>query len=288
MASTTIYAKEVAISFDDGPTGDGRVYTALERTKLLIESLEQAEVDQAIFFVNGSKFTETGKEQLKLYASAGHLIGNHTFNHSSLREVAMDEYLTDIRKGHEAVKDLAGFVNLFRYPHLREGDTIAERDRIRAELHALGYKNGYVTIDNYDFYMNSLVARQLKAGKKVDFKKLKQVYVGVLVDAAEYYYQLAVDALGRSPQHVLLLHENDLAAMFLSDLIMALRSKGWSIVTVESAYNDPIADNIPDTLYNDQGRVAALAHLKSGEEPRSVGESAEYLEKLFEAKGVYK
>lgn len=283
----TLQAKEIAISFDDGPSKHGEIYTAMERSRLLVESLAQAGVKQAIFFVNGKNIDDLGKKQLKLYAQAGHLIGNHTFHHSNLRKVSLRRYLEDIHMGHKAVKKLDGFVKLFRYPHLQEGDTFEVRDRIRQELSKLGYKNGYVTVDNYDFYMNTLVAEQLRSGGRVDFEKLEKLYVEVLVEAAEFYDQVARSALGRSPKHILLLHENDLAARFLVSLVKGLNKRGWKIITVESAYSDPIAEQIPNTLYHGQGRVAALAHEKLGKEFRNETEDTEHLEQLFKTRQVF-
>jgi hypothetical protein len=68
---------------------------------------------------------------------------------------------------------------------------------------------------------------------------------------------------------VLLLHENDLAALFVDDLAEALRRKGWTIVPAIEAYQDPIATQLPDTLFNGQGRVAALAR-SHGAGPRDL------------------
>lgn len=287
LLTQTLQAKQIAITFDDGPSRDGQIYGAMERSKLLLSAMKEAGVPQAVFFVNGKNIDDVGKEQLKMYAEAGHLIGNHTFKHSNLRKVTLDTYLDDIRKGYNAIKDLPGYTNLFRFPHLQEGDSIQVRDRIRMELTGLGHEHGYVTVDNYDFYMDALSARRLEAGGKVNFDALRRVYVDVLVDAVEFYDQVAVKGLGRSPKHILLLHENDLAAMFLKDLISSLKLRGWEIIPAVLAYTDPIAKELPNTLYNGQGRVAALAHIKTGKEFRSRGEDADYLDKLFKDEKVF-
>lgn len=282
-------AKEIALSFDDGPWYyDGEIYSAMERSNLFMSKFKKLGVEEVIFFVNGKKANTTiGQKQVSLYAKNGHLLGNHTFRHLNPNRDGLTKYLADVRKGHEVIKDLPGFVNLFRYPQLKEGNSVKVRDRIRKELSSLGYSNGYVTVDNYDFYMNTIVQRALAKGKKVDYERLRPVYLGVLLRAVEYYNKIAIETLGRSPKHMLLLHENDLAAMFIDDLVKALRAKGWKIIKASEAYTDPISKQIPDTLYNGQGRVAALAHVKLNKKFKNKEENTKYLEDLFKKEGVF-
>ena len=82
---------------------------------------------------------------------------------------------------------------------------------------------------------------------------------------------------------MLLLHENDLAALFIEDLVAALRRDGWRIIAADEAYEDDIAAESPDTMLLGQGRVAALA-VDRGAPRMSVfgpyGEEAE-LDALF-------
>jgi peptidoglycan-N-acetylglucosamine deacetylase len=133
---------------------------------------------------------------------------------------------------------------------------------VRAGLRTMNYAQGYVTVDNYDWYLNALANSAKKAGQAIDEAALRDLYVEILVEAIEFYDGIAVKTLNRSPRHVLLLHENDLAVLFIGDLIAALRKRGWTIVTPEVAYADPIAEIEPDTLFLGQGRVAAIAHTK--------------------------
>ncbi len=119
---------------------------------------------------------------------------------------------------------------------------------MRKELDSQGYKNGYVTVDTYDWYLDSLLQNALEQGKPVNFDKLKKVYLRLLTKGAEYYEDLAKSAIKRSPKHTLLLHENDLLGLFLSDLIAAFRLAGWEIVSADDAYADPLSLMEPDTL----------------------------------------
>jgi hypothetical protein len=153
-------------------------------------------------------------------------------------------------------------------------------------LRAMSYKQGYVTVDNYDWYLNSLAINAKKAGQSIDQAALRDLYVEVLAEAVEFYDAIAVKTLGRSPRHVLLLHENDLAALFVGDLVAELRNRGWTIIGADAAYADPIAGIEPDTLFLNQGRVAAIAHTKGAKRIDLVQslEDEAPLEALFAAR----
>jgi hypothetical protein len=58
---------------------------------------------------------------------------------------------------------------------------------------------------------------------------------------------------------MILLHETDLAAMFVDDLAAALKAGGWTIVTADEAYRDPIANMEPDVDFADGTRTQMLA-----------------------------
>lgn len=104
-----------------------------------------------------------------------------------------------------------------------------------------------------------LILQAVADRKTIAFDRLRSAYVDLLADGVEFYDRVAVKELGRSPRHVLLLHEDDLAALYLGDLVARLRKTGWEIVSPDVGFRDPIASVEPDTLLLGQGRVIALA-----------------------------
>jgi len=127
----------------------------------------------------------------------------------------------------------------------------------------------------------------LREKKKIDYGKLRQIYLDHLWKSVAFYDQMARQVIGRSPKHVLLLHENDLAALYVDDLAQLLRDKGWKIISPVEAYDDPIAANAPDVLLNNQGRIAAIAKADGYAGPfGQESEDEEFLEKLFRTSGV--
>ncbi len=282
-------AQEIALTFDDAPIADGLYFTGFARTETLIAKLENQNVPQAAFYCISSRADSAGRARLRRYAEAGHIIANHSHTHTRIQQLGAAGYIQDIFKADAILRELPGFKPWFRFPFLDEGRTLADRDAIRQALNEGGYFNGYITVDNYDWYFDRLFQAALREKKKVDYEKLKQLYLEHLWQSLIFYDQMALATLGRSPKHVLLLHENDLAALFVDSLINFLRSKNWKIISPAEAYKDPIAATIPDVLLNNQGRVAALAKASGYTGKFSQdSEGTEFLEKLFEQQQVFK
>ena len=255
--------RRIALTFDDAPRSDGPFLTGAERTDKLIAALAEVGAYGSMFFVTTENLDARGAdgvERLQKYTDAGHVLGNHSHDHMWLWKNEVDTYVADIDLASDKLAAFDNVTPYFRFPFLDEGREAQKRDAVRAALAERELINGYVTVDNYDWYMVTLASEARKAGHDVDMDALRDTYVELLVDAVEFYDAMAVETLGRSPAHVLLLHENDLAALFVDDLVRALQARGWTIVPALDAYKDPIAKYEPDTLFLGQGRIAAMAH----------------------------
>ncbi len=242
-----------------------------------------------IFFSTAQGIDEQGDTRMRAYQDAGHYIGNHTHTHQRISRLGVDAYVADIRKAHELLSKYENFIPLFRFPFLDEGHDVESRDRLRMELTALGYSNGYVTLDNYDFYMDNLLQKALEQGRQVNDDALRRAWVETLMQAVRFYADIPDRYLDHAPAHTLLLHENDMAALFVGDLIQALRAEGWTIIDAQDAYENPIAAVVPDTLFNNQGRVAAIAESRGARRRNLVhpAEDTEYLDRYFEDQEVF-
>ena len=253
----TTAVKQIALTFDDAPRPD-QFLSSEDRTDQLLAALADVGVAQVMFFVTGKHLRERPEAMTK-YQNAGHLVANHSDQHLWLHKTPVVNYQIDLIQAHEQLKRFENFRPYFRFPYLDEGRDRESHEAMREFLLNQGYQNGYVTVDNYDWYLEKLFQDAKKAGQKVDMASMRQLYIDVLWGAIQFYDEIAVTHLGRSPKHVLLLHDNDLAAMFIDDLVLFLRGQGWEIIGPEEAYTDPIAKQVPNTLFNGQGRVAALA-----------------------------
>jgi peptidoglycan-N-acetylglucosamine deacetylase len=265
--------KRIALTFDDAPRMEGAFLTRDERRAKLIAALKQAKVKQAAFFVNPGHLSDPNDpieaNRVMDYVRAGHVIANHSFSHGNLSDMTAEAYLADIDKAALWLKGRKGYRPWFRFPFLNEGRSDkVKRDAVRAGLRARGLSNGYVTADASDWHIENLTIESKQKRRFMDRDGLRDLYVKLHVEAANFYNDLAVKTLGRSPAHVMLLHETDIAALFITDLVAALRADGWKIITADKAYADPIARAMPDTPSAQGDLIEALAWEKNLPAPR--------------------
>jgi hypothetical protein len=280
----------VCLTFDDGNPQDMPGYGWQEWNALLLQHL-QASNTQAIFFAAGRAVDNPkGKQILRQWSQAGHLIANHTYSHQSYNcsELSFEAYAKDFLKNDSFIRQFSGYTQLFRYPYLKEGDTAEKRDRFRAFLKKHHYQNGHVTIDASDWYINSRLIKRLKENPQADVEPFKQFYLEHLYERATYYNELALQLTGRQISHSLLLHHNLTSALFVDDLIKMFQAKGWEVVNASAAYQDKIYQKAPDTLPAGESLIWALAKETGKYEPqlRYPAEDAQYEEKKMDRLGL--
>ena len=258
--------KQIALTYDDAPLGDGPRFTGQERTEAFLAELEAANSGPVAIFVTTQGLDRlNGADRIASYAAAGHLIANHSDRHAGASRTPTEDYIADIDRAEEKLTQFDNRRPWFRFPFLDEGGmgeankTGEKRDAYRAALAERGLISGYVTIDTYDWHLDRLWSQAVAEDRAVDMAALSELYVDMVRDAAEHYDALGQRVLGRRPVQVLLLHENDLAASFTTEMIAGLRADGWEIVDPDLAFSDPIAEQQPETLFSGMGRISALA-----------------------------
>ncbi|WP_298915357.1 polysaccharide deacetylase family protein [uncultured Algimonas sp.] len=259
-------SKRIALTYDDAPRGDGRLFTGADRTEALLDQWDKAGTGPVAIFATTRGLDRDGRARLQAYGQAGHRIANHTDTHPWASRTSVGEFIADTDRAETLLEGLPNRRPWFRFPYLDEGgygeDRIAaraKREALRQALSERGLRNGYVTVDTYDWHLDSLLQQALKDGRAVDEDALGRVYADMVVDAAAHYDRMAMDVLGARPAQVLLLHENDIAALATHRMVAALRRAGWTIIDPDEAYADPALQAAPDTLFSGMGRLAAIA-----------------------------
>jgi peptidoglycan/xylan/chitin deacetylase (PgdA/CDA1 family) len=249
--SPTHREKTIALTFDDIPRGPGAFYAPAERTQILIDALRKADVRQAAFFANPGRIgpKNDGAARLAAYVAAGHVIADHTFSHRDVHSQSAEAFLADVDKAENWLKGRPGYRPWLRFPGLNQGGRdVAKRHAVLDGLAARGLKVAWVTVDGSDWNMERLTIDAKRAGKQMNEAALRNLYVETMVQAADLSDQVMRRSVGRSPPHVMLLHETDLAARYIGDLVTALRNDGWEIITVDQAYADPVYQPYPELI----------------------------------------
>jgi peptidoglycan-N-acetylglucosamine deacetylase len=269
-------APQFSITMDDFHWQNAVKLTASARNDAILNSLHSHSIKAALFVIGRNIEAPEGKRLLSVWDKAGHLIGNHTYSHSNYNasDVVVAEYLQDILRAEALLKDFPRFRKYFRFPALKEGDTVEKRDAMRSFLAQHGYQTGHVTIDNSDWAIDNRLNARLKKDAAADVKPYRDYYLEHMWARAEYYDSLAKKVLGRPVKHTVLVHFNLLNGLFLGDLIDMFKSKGWQPIDADAAFADPVFSAKPKILPAGESIVWSLAKEK-GTIPMSLRYPAE-------------
>jgi peptidoglycan/xylan/chitin deacetylase (PgdA/CDA1 family) len=210
-------------------------------------------------FVNAKKLegNNDAAEALKLWADA-EPVGNHTYGHMDLnvnpaeafeREIEEDEPVLEL----VAAKDANW--HWFRYPYLREGDTVEKRRAVRAYLEAHHYRVAQVTLDWEDYMWNSAYARCIAKNDAKSIAWLRTSYLNTASAYLDLGREMAKLVYGHDINHVLLLHLGAFSSTILPDALDLLEKKGFKLVTLEEAESDPAYATDPDTGSKEGGTL---------------------------------
>ena len=257
-------APQFSITMDDFFWQDSLRLTGAERNQSILDTLSKHSIKAALFVIGRNAEEDEGKQYLSAWDRAGHMIANHTYSHRNLnaKDADLKEYQNDILKAEALLNDFPRFRKYLRFPMLKEGDTVAKRDAMRAFLAEHGYRNGHVTIDNSDWYITQRLSTRLKENPTADVKPYRDYYLDHMWTHAEYYHKLAQRVVGYPVKHTLLMHFNLLNALFLDDLISMFKSKGWQPNDAEDAYTDPVFASKPNVVPAGESLIWSLAKEK--------------------------
>ena len=254
-------APQFSITMDDFNWRNPVKLTANERNQAILDALASNSHKAALFVIGRNIESAEGKQLLAPWDKAGHMIANHTYSHRNFNapEANVAEYQQDILRAEALLKDFSRFKKYLRFPMLKEGDTVAKRDGMRAFLESHGYRNGHVTIDNSDWIIDQRLNTRLTKEPTADLKPYRNYYLEHMWTRSEYYDSLAQRVLGRPVKHTLLVHFNLLNGLFLGDLLSMYKAKGWQLVDAEDAFTDPVFSAKPKVLPAGESLVWSLA-----------------------------
>lgn len=234
--------KQLSITIDDPNTYGTPILNWEERNEIILSTLEKHKIKTALFVCGMRVDDEKGIKLLNKWDKENHLICNHSYSHLFYHssKTSTNQFISDFLKGDSIISGYNNYTKLFRFPFLKEGNTVDKRDSMRLNLKANGYRNGYVTVDASDWYIDSKITEQLKLNPDANLEAYKQYYINHIIDRIEYYDSLSLISFNRRIPHTLLLHHNLLNALYLDDLLVAIKDSGWELIDAKKAYTDKV------------------------------------------------
>lgn len=210
-------------------------------------------------------------------------LGNHSLSHRDLNDLAADEFIADLDRTTRLVRPLTdargSSFKYFRYPYLHAGDDEHTKRAVENALDDRNLTNAPVTIDNQEWVFARVYATAKRRGDDATMQRVGSAYVPYMESVVAFFEEHSVRVLGYEPPQVLLLHANELNADYLTPLVAMLRTRGYTLVSMDTAMRDP-AYRRPDTYVGPAGiswlhRWAAaegMDYVSEPREPEWIGE----------------
>lgn len=261
LTYSQINKPKLSITIDDPATDSDGLLNWQQKNEALLNVLQIYNLKAALFVCGKRINSPEGSKLLDEWNNSGHLICNHSFSHSYYhsKKITTEIFENDFLRCDSLINKYTGYTKLFRFPYLKEGDTKEKRDEFRQYLLKHGYRNGSVTIDASDWYVNSRMCDTLKHNIDFDITPFKHYYIKHIYERAIFYDSAAYELTGRRINHTLLLHYNEINAMFLGELIEHFKYKGWEIINASESFDDEIYSRQPDILPAGESLVWAMA-----------------------------
>jgi|GEM_PF-603299 len=239
--SSSASAQEIAFAFTN-TLSPSTSLDGLARAKMLVNSLKRVDVPQSMFLIRTADINKKTIDQIVFYDDAGQLLVNAGAYESLLSRKDSSHNQIDILKANIILSQYINYHQHIYFPYLYEGGDAKILSALQQYLAEHGYQPTYTTYEAHDDYLDQLYQSQLADSKYVDIEKLKNAYVKIIMDDITAYNAKALLLLGYSPRQVILLHETDITAYSMVNLVDALIEKGFRIISPEKIFSNPIAN----------------------------------------------
>ncbi|HYK40955.1 MAG TPA: polysaccharide deacetylase family protein [Thermoanaerobaculia bacterium] len=256
--------RELAVTFDDLPgvavAGAGREggLAVLQRMTDKLVGVLASERVPVTAFVNEGKLGAEGAADpervalLRRWRDAGIELGNHTFGHLDFHHVALEPFEADVTRGEPVTRTLlaerGGRLRWFRHPFLHTGIRLEDKRALEDFLASRGYRIAPVTIDNSEWIFAKAYSSALDSGTASLARRIGDAYPPYMEAKLEYFERQSRALFGREVRQVLLVHANSLNADRFEEVLRRIRRRGYRLVSLERALEDPAYATAPDTF----------------------------------------
>ena len=274
--------RPVLVTVDDLPIAGGGHDSAEERRQItdgLLGHLERHGI-QAVGLVTWANVRdETGRQLLERWVAAGHELGNHSYAHPSYSRTSIEDYRADMERARRELQTLlephGQRVRFFRFPFLREGDTLEKVTAMRAYLEESGQQNLPVTLDNQDWSFNRPWIEARRSGDEAAAAAIADDYHAALRISIRHHERRGDRLLGRTTPQILLLHANAIGAAEWGRLFTWLGQTGHRFARADEVMSEPVLADSPAVVAPfGYGAWDRLWQERGGAEAREAGVAA--------------
>ena len=255
-AKTSRPVRELAVTFDDlpgvsvagspGESGSCRPPADDRKVSFMFSPSQGVPV---VAFVNEGKLGAFGAPDpervalLERWSDAGIELGNHTFGHLDFHRVPLAQFEEDVSRGEPVTRELlalrGGRLRWFRHPFLHTGTRLDDKRALEEFLSSRGYRIAPVTIDNSEWIFARAYSNALDREDVALSRRVAAGYVSYMEAKLDYFERQSIGLFGREIRQVLLVHANSLNADRFGDVLRTIRRRGYRLVTLERALEDP-------------------------------------------------
>jgi len=260
-------ARTVVITVDDLPgavpgtgdaPGDLRDFQRINRGVVAALKFHHT---KAIGFVNEWKIQISGERDaraalLQSWLDAGLALGNHTYHHVRFQTTPLAQYEDETIRGEavtSALLQAAGQKETyFRHPFLSTGPTAEAKAAFETFLKERGYRVAPVTVNNDDYMFNDVLGAAIEKNDPALAEKTKATYLEHMNAVFDYFEGAARNLFHRDIPQILLIHDSELNAECLDNVLTNLEHRGYRFISLDEALADP-AYATPDLFIGPQG-----------------------------------
>lgn len=184
------------------------------------------------------------RKLLEMWLEAGHELGNHSYRHRSAAALTAGEFIDDAEKARVEIAALleahGRTLRFFRFPMLREGDTLEKLRAIRGYLDRTAQRNLPVTLDNQDWSFERPWVEASRRGDEAAMRRIAEEYHAALRVAVGHHERLGDSLYERKLPQILLLHGGAVGAAQWDALFTWLKGSGHRFATADEVMADPV------------------------------------------------
>jgi peptidoglycan/xylan/chitin deacetylase (PgdA/CDA1 family) len=266
-ASLAAQSRTAAITIDDlpfvtgsdMPKGPQDAPAAIAANRKLLNALTRYRVP-VTGFVNEKRVEllgmQDGVQILKSWVERGEDLANHSYAHPDFNTLSVERFEDEIVRGETTIVPLmqaAGRkVEFFRFPFNHTGDTEAKHSAIMEFLSQRGYRLAPCTIETSDYIFAAAYQRMAAGHDRSSQERLRRDYLAFTAAQIDYFSRMNAEVLGYEPPEIVLLHDNQLNADVMDQILSLYEKRGYKWVSLAEAERDPVYQ-APDTVVTKYG-----------------------------------